>query len=84
MEAQGQDHLCSGLCSDLCKCSHEFIGLGGQPRAEAMGGDYEGASVRPKGSNGAKVQRGNNSKTVLAVNHSATRSVTQLETSIQS
>ena len=27
MEVQGQDHLCSGLGSDLCKCSHEFIGL---------------------------------------------------------
>ena len=26
-EVQGQDRLCSGLGSDLCKCSHEFVGL---------------------------------------------------------
>ena len=26
-EVQGQDCLCSGLGSDLCKCNHEFIGL---------------------------------------------------------
>lgn len=56
------------------KCSHELIGLGAA-QAEAMGGDYSLPGGQSKGSNGAKVQR-QQLKTVLAVNHSATRSVT--------
>lgn len=63
-EGQGQDRLCSGLGSDLCKCSHEFIGLWAA-QGRALGGDYEGANVRPKGSNRANVQRGSDPKQSL-------------------